>query len=235
MSFVTNFTDPPLADGAAARATSPSPAAGRAASTNATSWSWSTDPAAATTILGATKPRPWNDARWSRCAPATTSARPMIARPSGCDPKTASPATSNTLSWGSSSYIAISSSTTSFSGSSSPHVGRQTMSPSTSIARSRWRSSTRENTDVLSLPVAAFTSAPIVSKIWSISTEANLSVPRKSMCSTRWARPACSSDSTTEPPSIQKPTATDRTEGMASVTTRSPESSSVRRCRPSAT
>jgi hypothetical protein len=41
-----------------------------------------------------------------------TGARPMIARPSGCRPKTASPSASKTDSCGSSSYIAISSSTT---------------------------------------------------------------------------------------------------------------------------
>src|SRR4051794_5705910 len=50
------------------------------------------------------------------------------------------------------------------------------------------------------------------------------------MCSTRWDRPASSSDSATEPVPIQNPRATDRTESMCSVTIRTPESSSVRRC-----
>ena len=100
-----------------------------------------------------------------------TSGRPMIARPSGSSPKTASPRTSKTLSCGSSSYMAISSSTTSRSGSTSCRAGRQTMSAITSNARSRWTSSTREYNDVVSLPVPALISAPMASKIWSISSE----------------------------------------------------------------
>src|SRR3954453_9972381 len=50
------------------------------------------------------------------------------------------------------------------------------------------------------------------------------------MCSSRWDRPALSSDSKPEPVPIQNPSAADRTEPMCSVTTRTPESSSVRRC-----
>ena len=49
--------------------------------------------------------------------------------------------------------------------------GRHTMSAITSNARSRCRSSTRVYTDVASLSVPAFSSAPIASKIWSISSE----------------------------------------------------------------
>ena len=48
---------------------------------------------------------------------------PITARPSGCAPKIALPSMSKTRSWGSSSYIAISSSTTSRSASSSPKRG----------------------------------------------------------------------------------------------------------------
>src|SRR5436190_869998 len=47
------------------------------------------------------------------------------------------------------------------------------------------------------------------------------------MCSIRWDRPASSSPSPTLPVPIQKPSATDRTESIDSVTTRTPESSSV--------
>src|SRR3954469_10844561 len=47
------------------------------------------------------------------------------------------------------------------------------------------------------------------------------------MCSIRWERPASSSPSPTLPAPIQNPSATDRTESMDSVTTRTPESSSV--------
>src|SRR5215211_3868507 len=43
--------------------------------------------------------------------------------------------------------------------------------------------------------------------------------------------PACSLDSSREPARTQKPSATDRTEGTASDTTRTPESSVVRRAR----
>jgi hypothetical protein len=67
----------------------------------------------------------------------------MIARPSGCPPKTASPSTSKTLSCGSSSYIAISSRITSRSASTSWNVGRQTISLITSNASTRWSSITR--------------------------------------------------------------------------------------------
>src|SRR3954467_6467484 len=49
------------------------------------------------------------------------------------------------------------------------------------------------------------------------------------MCSIRWERPASSSPSPTLPAPIQNPSATDRTESMDSVTTRTPESSSVSR------
>ena len=67
----------------------------------------------------------------------------MIGHPSGCSPNTASPRTSNTVSCGSSSYIAISSSTTSRSGSTSRKAGRQTMSAITSKARGMCWSSIR--------------------------------------------------------------------------------------------
>jgi len=69
--------------------------------------------------------------------------RPVIGRPSGWPPKTASPSTSKTVSCGSSSYIAISSSTTSRSGSMSWKAGRQTMSAITSKAVGRCWSSIR--------------------------------------------------------------------------------------------
>src|SRR5438094_854684 len=55
------------------------------------------------------------------------------------------------------------------------------------------------------------------------------------MCSIRWERPASSSPSPTLPVPIQNPSATDRTESIDSVTTRTPESSSVSRGRSNAT
>ena len=77
---------------------------------------------------------------------AMTSSRPMIARPSGWSPKTASPSRSKILSCGSSSYIAISSQTISRSlaRSSSSSRGAKTISCITSNARGRWTSSIRE-------------------------------------------------------------------------------------------
>ena len=96
---------------------------------------------------------------------AITGARPMIARPNGCEPNTASPSTSKTFSWGSSSYMAISSRITARSDSMSSSEGRNTMSAITSSASGRCWSMTRAYTEVVSLPVPAFNSAPIPSKI----------------------------------------------------------------------
>src|SRR5215210_7312825 len=75
----------------------------------------------------------------------------------------------------------------------------------------------------------------MASNSWSISSDPKRAVPRKSMCSTRCDRPASASPSADEPVPTQKPSATDRTESMDSVTTRTPDSSRVRRCPPSPT
>ena len=83
------------------------------------------------------------------------------------------------------------------------------------------------------MPVPAFISAPMPSKIWSISVDLKRSVPLKSRCSRKWEIPACSGVSSREPTRTQKPSATERTDGIRSVTTRSPESSSVTRVRSS--
>jgi len=69
-----------------------------------------------------------------------------------------------------SSYIAISSSTTSRSVSSSASDGEKTMSLITSIAVSRWWSGTRAYTSVCSRDVAAFSSPPSPSKISAMSS-----------------------------------------------------------------
>ena len=68
------------------------------------------------------------------------------------------------------------------------------------------------------------------SKIWSISTDSKRAVPRNSMCSIRWLEPGLGLRLAGDPVPIQKPSATERTLGMRSVTTRTPESSSVIRC-----
>src|SRR6478609_82338 len=83
-----------------------------------------------------------------------TSAVPITGRPSACDPNTASEKRSCTSSPGVSSYIAISSSTTSRSWSSSAKRGAKTMSVITCSASSTCRSGTREKTTVCSREVA---------------------------------------------------------------------------------
>src|ERR1700733_9445558 len=155
----------------------------------------------------------------------------MMARPKGCSPNTASPSRSNTFSWGSSSYIAISSRITARSESISRRAGRNTMSAITSNASGMCSSITRAYTEVVSLPVPAFSSAPMPSKIWSISSDWYFSEPLNSRCSRRCDRPASSSDSERDPVPIQNPSDTDRTEGIASVTILTPESSVVSLCR----
>ena len=57
-----------------------------------------------------------------------------------------------------------------------------------------------------------------------------LGVPLNSMCSRKCEMPACSSPSSREPTRTHRPSAIDRTDGTRSVTTRMPESSSVRVC-----
>ena len=104
------------------------------------------------------------------------------------------------------------------------------MSAITSSARSRCWSRKREYTDVVSLPVPALISAPIPSKIWSISIELKRFVPLKSRCSRKCETPACAGVSLRDPVPTQIPRAIERTEGIASVITRTPESSSVILC-----
>ena len=79
------------------------------------------------------------------------------------------------------------------------------------------------------MPVPAFTSAPIASNSSSISNELKRSVPLNSRCSRKCEIPAWSVASLREPVRIQKPRAMERTEGMPSVTTRTPEPTSVSR------
>src|SRR5829696_6866316 len=127
--------------------------------------------------------------------------------------------------------MAISSITTCRSASTSAHAGRSTMSAITSSARSRWRSRKRAYTEVVSLLVPALISAPIASKISSISVEPKLRLPLNSRCSMKCETPAWPSASSREPAPTHRPSAIERTPGIASVTTRTPASSSVRRWR----
>src|SRR5437764_11642410 len=68
------------------------------------------------------------------------------------------------------------------------------------------------------------------SKIWSISTELKRFVPLNSRCSRKWETPAWAGASFLEPVPMNIPSAIERTDGTASVTTRTPESSSVSLC-----
>ena len=165
VSLASKRTRGDLSRGASAVAGGPPLRSGSSPAAISTTESWSSEPAAATTTLAGTYRAAWKRSMTSSGVVAMTSLRPMIARPSGWEPNTASPRTSNTLSWGSSSYIAISWRITLRSVSTSSNAGRQTMSPITSNARGRCRSSIRECTDVVSLPVPALSSAPIESKI----------------------------------------------------------------------
>jgi hypothetical protein len=81
---------------------------------------------------------------------------------------------------------------------------------------------------VCSRDVAAFSSAPIASKVSAISCASYERDPLNRRCSMKWETPARSSRSSREPAPIQKPIATERTLGTRSEMTRSPESSSER-------
>ena len=100
-------------------------------------------PAAETTTFPGTYIERWNEASVRRLTDEITSARPITGRPSGCLPKVASEIRSWTSSCGWSSYIAISSSTTSRSASSSENDGAKTISPIRSSAVSSRSSGTR--------------------------------------------------------------------------------------------
>ncbi len=80
---------------------------------------------------------------------------------------------------------------------------------------------------VVSLPVAALTEAPSPSRRSAISIAEKRSVPLNSRCSRKCERPAWAGVSSREPVRTQSPSATDRTEGTSSVTTRTPVPCSV--------
>src|SRR5205823_3077529 len=100
------------------------------------------------------------------------------------------------------------------------------MSVITSSASSTCRSGTRENRTVCSREVAAFSSAPIASKVSATCCASYERVPLNSRCSMKCETPARSSFSSRAPAPIQKPSETDRTLGTFSEITRSPESNS---------
>src|SRR5438034_6270612 len=157
-----------------------------------------------------------------------TSAVPITGRPSACRPNTASEKRSCTSSCGVSSYMAISSSTTSRSESRSENAGAKTMSVMTSSAVCTCASGTRAYTIVCSREVAAFSSPPSPSKISAICCAVYACEPLNRRCSMKCETPAFASVSSREPAPIQNPIATERTPGTRSEITRSPESSSER-------
>src|SRR6476646_6415864 len=155
-----------------------------------------------------------------------TSAVPITGRPSACRPNTATEKRSWTSSCGVSSYIAISSSTTSRSESRSLNAGANTMSVMTLRAVWTCASGTRAYTIVCSREVAAFSSPPRPSKISAISCAVKRADPLKSRCSMKCETPALASVSSREPEPIQNPSATERPLGTRSEITRSPVASS---------
>src|SRR6478609_8384615 len=77
-------------------------------------------------------------------------------------------------------------------------------------------------------------SPPTDSTACAMSTALRSSVPLKSRCSRKWLAPSWCSPSSTAPEPTQKPTATDRRSGMASVTTWAPATSLTATASPSA-
>ena len=80
------------------------------------------------------------------------------------------------------------------------------------------------------MPVPALSSAPMPSNSWSISSDAVARRAAEEHVLEQVREPGLGVVSTREPVPIQKPSAADRTESMCSVTTRTPESSSVSAC-----
>src|SRR3954452_21215667 len=185
-------------------------------------------PAAAITTLPPAYICRWYEPSTRRVTVEITSAVPITGRPSAWRPNTASENRSCTSSCGVSSYIAISSSTTSRSESRSANEGANTMSAMTSRAVCACASGTRAYTIVCSREVAAFSSPPRPSKISAISCAVYRCEPLNSMCSLKCDTPALASVSSRDPAPIQKPIATERTLGTRSEITRSPLSSSER-------
>src|SRR5581483_2794691 len=72
-------------------------------------------------------------------------------------------------------------------------------------------------------------SPPTASNASAMSRAVRVRVPLNSRCSRKWEDPLILGGSSREPASTQKPSATERTPLMRSVTTRRPDSNSVRR------
>ena len=159
----------------------------------------------------------------------TVAALPITGRPSSCSPNTQRAARSCTRSDGSSSIIAISSSTTSRSDSSASASkrGRAAMSHITSSASGRCSSSTRTWKTVDSRVVNAFSSEPRRSETRAIATWSKRSLPLNSRCSMRWVTPASAGRSSRAPTPTNTPTATERTPAIFSQMTRRPSGNVV--------
>ena len=101
------------------------------------------------------------------------------------------------------------------------------MSASSPKASSVCSSSSRACRWVDSLLVAALVAAPMPSNSSEISIAEWRSVPLNSRCSRKCETPACAGGSSREPVRTHRPSATERTDGTASVITRRPPGSSV--------
>ncbi len=74
----------------------------------------------------------------------------------------------------------------------------------------------------------AFTSPPTASNASAMSSAVLVVVPLKSRCSRKWQWPLIAGRSSRLPARTQKPSETERTPGIRSVTTRRPEVNSER-------
>src|SRR6476659_1673683 len=127
--------------------------------------------------------------------------------------------------------MAISSRITSRSASTSSVVivDEVTMSPSTSTANGRSSSSTRAWKQVYSFAVNALNSPPTSSRETEMSNAERDGVPLNSRCSRKCEAPDSCGDSSRDPTPTHTPMEAERTPRIASVTTRSPPGSTVRR------
>ena len=157
---------------------------------------------------------------------AITSARADHRRArAGASPNTARPSTSNTLSWGSSSYIAISSSTTSRSASSSPkrglpdHVAHH-LEGALEVAVEHARVQRGRLLVGAGVDLGAHRVEDLVDLL---RAEALGAAEQHVLEQVRDARLALVARRPSRSP-IQKPSATERTLGTRSVTTRTPDS-----------
>src|SRR6266699_3774426 len=200
------------------------PSAPNSRRTNSNTRSWVTFPAAVMTRWSGANQLRKREQSASRLNFLTVSGVPRIGRPSECPGQ--KPRVK--ISWrrysGLSRSILISSRTTlrSFFTSSESNFGRRTRSAITSKAMGRCSSSTLALKQICSLEVKASSMPPTESISRAMASAERRSVPLKTMCSMKWAKPFSSGISRREPLRTHTPTETERTWDMVSVMTTRP-------------